>query len=277
MRKQFDLSHLEVCETLQGKRLASFQRRALAFVFDWAVVGAFGYLHNWLLLAVVLFAVVRFKFNVVNRPKKLIEQGAKELLNKSENLRVGPRQQAHIRKFFRAYAHVLLHILFWSIILSILVGILVAYKSVMYGGGTESSGETSWFVSLPLFEILQDYFGAFFSTAFGLIYFTAFTYKLQGQTPGKRLFGIRAVKLNGKRLTLWNSLERLSGYVSSASLFMMGFFQMLWDKNHQCTHDKISETVVVFDDDQLRVMLAKKNKKVREMAEQENEEIAETA
>jgi hypothetical protein len=57
--------------------------------------------------------------------------------------------------------------------------------------------------------------------------------------------GIKAVKLNGTPITLWNSFERFSGYSSSASSFFLGFFQFYWDSNHQTTHDKISETIVV--------------------------------
>lgn len=56
---------------------------------------------------------------------------------------------------------------------------------------------------------------------------------------------IKVVKLNGTPITLWNSFERFSGYSSSASLLLLGFLQYYWDANHQTTHDKITETIVV--------------------------------
>ena len=92
-------------------------------------------------------------------------------------------------------------------------------------------------------KIFQFFVGAFG----GFAYFTFFTWKWNGQTPAKRFFRIKTAKLNGKNITFWNSLERASGYVASASLFFMGFLQYFWDKNHQTTHDKITETIVIQD------------------------------
>jgi hypothetical protein len=79
------------------------------------------------------------------------------------------------------------------------------------------------------------------------LYFTAFTAMLKGQTPGKRLFGIRALRLDGGPMTLWASFERFGGYAAGLFTGLMGYAQVFWDRNRQAIQDKISETVVIRD------------------------------
>ncbi len=77
------------------------------------------------------------------------------------------------------------------------------------------------------------------------LYFTAFTALWRGQTPGKRLLGMRVLRLDGKPIGWWASFERFGGYAASVLTGLLGFAQMLWDRNRQALHDKISETVVI--------------------------------
>lgn len=77
------------------------------------------------------------------------------------------------------------------------------------------------------------------------LYFTAFTALWKGQTPAKRLLGIRVLKLNGQPMTLWGAFERFGGYAAGLLTGLMGFAQVYWDRNRQAIHDKITETVVI--------------------------------
>lgn len=77
------------------------------------------------------------------------------------------------------------------------------------------------------------------------VYFTAFLAMMQGQTPGKRLLGLRVIRLDGKPLGWWIAFERFGGYAASFSVGLLGFMQILWDRNRQGLHDKACETVVV--------------------------------
>lgn len=77
------------------------------------------------------------------------------------------------------------------------------------------------------------------------VYFTAFLALWRGQTPGKRLAGVRVMLLDGKPLGWWMSFERFGGYAASFSVGLLGFLQILWDRNRQGLHDKACETVVV--------------------------------
>jgi hypothetical protein len=77
------------------------------------------------------------------------------------------------------------------------------------------------------------------------LYFTAFTALWKGQTPGKRLFGIRVLRLDGVPMTLWASFERFGGYAAGLFTGLIGYAQVYWDRNRQAIQDKISETVVI--------------------------------
>lgn len=79
------------------------------------------------------------------------------------------------------------------------------------------------------------------------VYFTAFLAMMRGQTPGKRVLGIRVIRLDGKPLGWWMSFERFGGYAASFFLGLLGFAQILWDRNRQGLHDKACETVVIND------------------------------
>lgn len=79
------------------------------------------------------------------------------------------------------------------------------------------------------------------------VYFTAFWALWRGQTPGKRFANLRVLRLDGKPMGWWLSFERFGGYAASLSVGLLGFAQILWDRNRQGLHDKATETVVVQD------------------------------
>lgn len=68
---------------------------------------------------------------------------------------------------------------------------------------------------------------------------------LAGQTPGKRIMGLRVVRTDGRRLTAGNCVRRLIGYWVSGFLFL-GYLWVLADDRRQGFHDKIAGTLVVY-------------------------------
>ena len=76
-------------------------------------------------------------------------------------------------------------------------------------------------------------------------YFTASMGWFKGYTPGKKLLGIKTIKLDGKALNLWESFERYGGYGAGLATGLLGFLQIFWDPNRQAIQDKISETLVI--------------------------------
>lgn len=79
------------------------------------------------------------------------------------------------------------------------------------------------------------------SAAYNLFFMTRFN----GQTPGKMMLGLRAVKKNGARFTFVDALLRnVIGYTLSG-MFLLGYLWALFDRESQTWHDKLAGTVVI--------------------------------
>ena len=78
-----------------------------------------------------------------------------------------------------------------------------------------------------------------------IAYFSLLPFWWNGQTVGKRLFGLRVVELTGKPLGLVTCFGRYGGYAAGLATGGMGLLQVLWDPNRQAVEDKLVHTVVV--------------------------------
>jgi uncharacterized RDD family membrane protein YckC len=78
-----------------------------------------------------------------------------------------------------------------------------------------------------------------------VLYFGLITCITNGYTLGKRIFRIRIVSTNHKKLTLWHSIERSLGYYASSLEFGFGFLQYFIDYNRRTVHDRIADTIVI--------------------------------
>jgi uncharacterized RDD family membrane protein YckC len=77
------------------------------------------------------------------------------------------------------------------------------------------------------------------------IVYNLFFWLSSGQTPGKRVLGVRVMRTDGTRLKLGNALRRQVGYWISA-IFYLGFIWILFDNKRQGFHDKIAGTIVTY-------------------------------
>jgi uncharacterized RDD family membrane protein YckC len=66
-----------------------------------------------------------------------------------------------------------------------------------------------------------------------------------GQTPGKRIMGVRIVRRDGRRVVLGNVVLRFIGYWLSSILFL-GFLWILVDNQRQAWHDSLAGTIVIY-------------------------------
>jgi uncharacterized RDD family membrane protein YckC len=78
-----------------------------------------------------------------------------------------------------------------------------------------------------------------------VLYFGLCTYFANGKTVGKWIARIRVVSLTQDRVSLWQAMERALGYGASALEGGFGFVQFFINRNRQCVHDRIAETIVV--------------------------------
>jgi uncharacterized RDD family membrane protein YckC len=76
-----------------------------------------------------------------------------------------------------------------------------------------------------------------------MAYFTWF-HGTTGQTPGKRLLGLRVVQESGGSIG-FGRLPPWVGYIISALPMLMGFLWAGADRRKQGWHDKIAGTVVI--------------------------------
>jgi uncharacterized RDD family membrane protein YckC len=91
---------------------------------------------------------------------------------------------------------------------------------------------------IVLFGILS------FDVMFYLGYYVGL-WLLAGQTPGKRVMGVRIVRTDGERLTFGNAVRRLVGYWLSTVAFL-GYLWILADNRRQGWHDKLAGTMVIY-------------------------------
>jgi RDD family protein len=86
-----------------------------------------------------------------------------------------------------------------------------------------------------------------FGSAWASLYLTVFLSWWNGQTVGKKLMGLRVVRLDGEPITWWTAFERAGGYAAGFATGLLGFAQVYWDANRQGIHDRIVGTVVVLE------------------------------
>ena len=107
---------------------------------------------------------------------------------------------------------------------------------------------------------LSSVLGLFDDLGLGLgwsgLYFTFLTAFFRGRTPGKRLLGVRVLRLDGQPISYWVAFERFGGYAASLFTGMEGFARILWDRNRQTLEDKLAETVVIRETREVRERLA---------------------
>ena len=70
---------------------------------------------------------------------------------------------------------------------------------------------------------------------------------LVDKTLGQALLGLRVVRTDGRSLTLFPAIKRLLGYYVSLLALFLGFLWILVDDRRQGWHDKLADTVVIYD------------------------------
>ena len=79
----------------------------------------------------------------------------------------------------------------------------------------------------------------------GVAYFTYYWSMKEGQTPGKKMMGLRVIKVDGSPITTTNAIMRYIGYIINSAVILIGWIWVFIDGQHQGWHDKIAGTVVV--------------------------------
>jgi len=91
-------------------------------------------------------------------------------------------------------------------------------------------------------QVLLPYYGI--SVLLNMTYFTYFHGTI-GQTPGKKLLGLKVIDISGGKMTLGISFLRWVGYIISKLFLFLGFIWIAFDRRKQGWHDKIAGTCVI--------------------------------
>jgi len=98
-------------------------------------------------------------------------------------------------------------------------------------------------ISSPYFyTLLWSYYGV--ALVLDMVYFTYF-HGVSGQTPGKRLFGLRVIQVSGAPMTMGTAFLRWVGYLISKIFIYLGFIWIAFSKRKRGWHDMIAGTYVV--------------------------------
>jgi uncharacterized RDD family membrane protein YckC len=86
--------------------------------------------------------------------------------------------------------------------------------------------------------------GLALSGILAFLYFFIF-HALSGQTPGKRLLGLRLIDGYGQRPSALRALLRTAAYFPSALLLALGFLWIGFDREKRGLHDWLADTYVI--------------------------------
>jgi len=86
--------------------------------------------------------------------------------------------------------------------------------------------------------------GALIVVSTGFLYFTLFAGS-SGQTPGKRLFGLKIIRDTGEEMTYGRACLRSLGWILSLLLFSVGFLMIAFTRQRQGLHDLLARTYVI--------------------------------
>ena len=100
---------------------------------------------------------------------------------------------------------------------------------------------TWWTLTCNLSTLFLLLFAALFFPTYLVLFWT-----LTGETPGMRVMGVRVVRSDGRRLSLWVAIKRLFGYFVCFFTLGLGFVWVLLDDQRQGLHDIIAGTVVIY-------------------------------
>jgi uncharacterized RDD family membrane protein YckC len=116
--------------------------------------------------------------------------------------------------------------------------ILITYPDL----GSFESLLTSGTTTTIFIKVLVPYYGI--SILLNMTYFTYYHGTI-GQTPGKKLLGLKVIQTTGKQMTLGTAFLRWVGYIISKLVFYLGFIWIIFDGRKQGWHDKIAGTYVI--------------------------------
>lgn len=225
---------------------AGIFRRGMAFIFDWFIIFLIS------ILVYLVFDEIQAKASgeagFISRVSKAIKAGENVSIRLSENESADMAVKSNLLKILKERV-----------------------TAEEYAAAKKKSSEEIYheyeeeFIAadyLQRFIYPEESFNLIREYVISLLFFVLF-FRFGGRTPGKRIFRLKVLDLEGKpRLGWYQSFERAHGYVCSVLFASLGFWQVLWNKRGLTMHDKIAGTTVIKLPKKTRSWRKKKTKRV---------------
>jgi uncharacterized RDD family membrane protein YckC len=130
-----------------------------------------------------------------------------------------------------------------SIVIQLIIWLLFTVAVLGYSAGSSASVSVQ-----QMYELYQAQWGpiAGLDILIKLVYYTLFLGR-SGQTPGKKLFGIKVIRTDGDPVTHGQALVRTLGYYINMFTLQIGFLWVAFDPRKQGLHDKIAGTLEIHE------------------------------
>jgi len=131
--------------------------------------------------------------------------------------------------------------------LAILIDIVVVFiiKGIISGWWGHDSDDDANFKTMA--GILMEVVHRLKELLESALYFAVAMKLSNGLTVGKWIMKIRVISLTQDKMGWWQSIERALGYGASLLEGGFGFVQYYFNRNRQTVHDRIAETIVVYE------------------------------
>lgn len=122
------------------------------------------------------------------------------------------------------------------------------YEVATFGsrfGASFVDGIIQQVVSVVFIFAIDPGMGLIVTYLFPLIY-AIFFVGAYGQTPGKMLFKIKIINMDGTKVSYLKAFARYLGYFVSTITLMIGYLMAIWDKEYgRALHDRMCSTRVI--------------------------------
>lgn len=190
----------------------------------------------------------------------------------SEELTTSPNLRGYYAGFVSrliAFSLDLLLVVAGQIIVVVMINIVFNFLGLNALVEALTGWEPDSGVDSPVARLVR-WFTAFLSSFLFFGIYSILFWLLIDRTPGKALLGLRVVRPDGDKLTFWRAVRRAVGYILSALPLFLGYLWVLVDDRRRGWHDKLADTVVVYDWD------ARLGRRVREWLTRQFASPAET-
>lgn len=134
-----------------------------------------------------------------------------------------------------------------SIIDGIVIYIIHSISALVFFGSMFPMGHSPENIDMEFF-LSSEYMGAsILSLALDVIYYAGMQSSSKQATIGKMAFDLKVMRTDGSRITFLRGVGRYFSKWVSAIIFMIGYIMAAFDSRKQALHDKIADTLVVYE------------------------------